>query len=166
VHGVAGIWGKHLFAILKIALHIARISLSGVLAVGVFGDEMALASTGGRAGLLKGGGIHLLAVQALAVVCIVSWAIFSTFLLLWIVNKITPLRMRVEDEIMGADYAEHNIMQPSAIERDTASRGFRLHDDDNKKMAVATKTHFTDELMADRSKAAARENPAFQHDNA
>ncbi|KAG5673240.1 hypothetical protein PVAND_003303 [Polypedilum vanderplanki] len=160
VHGIAGIWG--------------------VLAVGLFAEETAIQTTGDRFGLFKGGGFYLLSVQALAVICITLWAIFSTFLLLWFVNKITPLRMKVEDEIMGADYAEHNIM-PLAIENNTTKtstalskvrdesgmpRGFRLHDNNNIKMADAYKTHFTDELMVDRLKAAARENPAFRHDNA
>jgi len=66
--------------------------------------------------------MYLLSVQALAVICIIFWGICSTFLLLWLVNKITPLRMTVEDEILGADYTEHNIM-PSlqAIEKDMQS---------------------------------------------
>lgn len=66
--------------------------------------------------------MYLLSVQALTVVCITCWGIFSTFLLLWFVNKITPLRMTIEDEILGADFTEHNIM-PSlqAIEKDTKS---------------------------------------------
>lgn len=137
--------------------------------------------------------MYLLSVQALAVICIIFWGIFSTFLLLWFVNKITPLRMSVEDEILGADYTEHNIM-PSlqAIEKDmkssasvksdennngdgkdvkmkvdgrnAMSQGFRLHD--NNKMADIYKTYFSNESILNRSKAAARENLAFQHDSA
>lgn len=138
--------------------------------------------------------MYLLSVQALAVICIIFWGICSTFLLLWLVNKITPLRMNVEDEILGADYTEHNIM-PSlqAIEKDTKSstsvksddnnngdgkdekmkvnvkenvmsQGFRLHD--NNKMADIYKTYFNNERILNRSKAAARENLGFQHDSA
>ncbi|XP_070492309.1 putative ammonium transporter 3 [Chironomus tepperi] len=173
VHGVSGIWG--------------------VLAVGIFGDDTKMDSTSGRSGLLKGGGMYLLSVQALAVVCIIFWGIFSTFLLLWLVNKITPLRMNVEDEILGADYSEHNIM-PSlqAIEKDmksstsvksddnnnedekdekmkvdgrnVMSQGFRLHD--NNKMADIYKTYFSNERILNRSKTSARENLGFQHDSA
>lgn len=106
----------------------------------------------------------MLGVQALTVVCITFWGIFSTFLLLWLVNKITPLRMSIEDEILGADFAEHNIStvaSPQANEAKSISQGFRLHVD--KKM-VTSKTYFTDELSTDRSKATTHENPAFQHD--
>lgn len=130
---------------------------------------------------ILGGGIYFLAVQGLAVICITFWGLFSTFLLLWLVNKITPLRMKIEDEILGADYTEHNIMpSPTAIVRDiksssddakrkddeesnVVSRGaFRLHD--SNKMADIYKTYFT---QNDRSEsAAAHENPTFQHDNA
>lgn len=143
--------------------------------------------------------MYLLSVQALAVICIIFWGIFSTFLLLWLVNKITPLRMNVEDEILGADYTEHNIM-PSleAIERDmksstsvksdrehnsndgdekdektkvdgrnvgenVMSQGFRLHD--NNKMADIYKTYLRNEMISNRSKATARDNLAFQHDD-
>lgn len=106
----------------------------------------------------------MLGVQALAVVCITFWGICSTFLLLWLVNKITPLRMSMEDEILGADLTEHNIStgaSPRANEAKNISQGFRLHDD--KKM-VTGKAYFTDELSIDRSKATTHENPAFQHD--
>jgi hypothetical protein len=118
-----------------------------------------------------------LGVQALAAVCITFWGFFSTFLLLWFVNKVTPLRMSVEDEILGADYAEHNISSryalPQAKNVDTLrdeksennSRGFRLHQqqsEDGKKMAGIYKTY---ELTTDdRSKAMTHENSAFQHD--
>lgn len=48
------------------------------------------------------------------------WGFSTTFLLLWLVNKITPLRMTREDELLGADYSEHNIRPPAAV-RDVAS---------------------------------------------
>lgn len=72
--------------------------------------------------------------------------------------------MSMEDEILGADFAEHNIStvaSPQANEGKNISQGFRLHDD--RKM-VTNKTYFTDELSTDRSKATTHENPAFQRD--
>lgn len=118
----------------------------------------------------------MLGVQALAVVCIVFWGISSTFLLLWIVNKITPIRMDPKDEILGADYTEHNIMPSPAAEstninlssngrsaENQISQRSRSSQSDDK-MAGIYKTYFTDGLATDRSKAPARENPAYQHD--
>ena len=84
--------------------------------------------------------------------------------------------MDPKDEILGADYTEHNIMpSPGAIETITISasngkspeiqisqRNRSPQPNDN--MAGLFKTYFTDELATDRSKAPARDNPAFQHD--
>ncbi|XP_058455520.1 putative ammonium transporter 2 isoform X1 [Malaya genurostris] len=90
VHGVAGIWG--------------------VLAVGLFADNpLPLATTNGRLGLLKGGGWYLLGVQSLSALCLASWSICTTLALLWIINKIVPIRMDPNEELLGADLMEHRI---------------------------------------------------------
>lgn len=122
----------------------------------------------------------MLGVQALAVICIVFWGISSTFLLLWLVNKVTPLRMDPKDEILGADYCEHNIMSsssPTAVEAITdssstmrnadiqISQRSRAAQSESDRMPGLYKTYFTDELANDRSKAPAKENPAYQHDD-
>lgn len=94
--------------------------------------------------------------------------------------------MSVEDEILGADYAEHNILSchalPQAKNVDTVrdekiegnSRGFRLHQQqskDGKKMAGIYRTYLTDELTTtaanERSmeQAMTHENSAFQHED-
>jgi hypothetical protein len=118
----------------------------------------------------------LFGVQSLTVVCIVLWAVSTTFLLLWLVNKVTPLRMEPKDEILGADYTEHNIQKPVAMEATANSssngRGEESQisqrprnvqsEDDN--MAGMYKTYFTDESTSDRSKSPARINLAYQHD--
>lgn len=60
-------------------------SMWGVLAVGLFAeDPKPLATTGGRKGLFKGGGWELLGVQALCVVCLTTWAIVTTALILMV----------------------------------------------------------------------------------
>ncbi|XP_055598397.1 putative ammonium transporter 2 [Uranotaenia lowii] len=93
VHGVAGIWG--------------------VLAVGLFADNpIPLGNTNGRSGLFKGGGWYLLGVQGISVLCLICWAICSTIALLWIINKIVPIRMDPDEERFGADLMEHNISHP------------------------------------------------------
>ncbi|XP_055839159.1 putative ammonium transporter 2 isoform X1 [Episyrphus balteatus] len=90
VHGVCGIWG--------------------VLAVGLFADNpIPLGTTKGRTGLFKGGGWYLLGIQSLSAFCLVCWGICSTFLLLYIVNKIIPIRMEPNEELLGADLMEHRI---------------------------------------------------------
>ncbi|XP_058820467.1 putative ammonium transporter 2 isoform X2 [Topomyia yanbarensis] len=90
VHGVAGIWG--------------------VLAVGLFADNpIPLTTTKGRLGLFKGGGWYLLGVQSLSALCLGCWSICTTLALLWIINKIVPIRMDPNDELLGADLMEHRI---------------------------------------------------------
>lgn len=84
--------------------------------------------------------------------------------------------MDPKDEILGADFTEHNISPPpAAVETDATSssngrsaesqisqRSRSSQSDD--KMAGMYKTYFNDGLATDRSKAPARENPAYQHD--
>ncbi|XP_055687031.1 putative ammonium transporter 3 [Lutzomyia longipalpis] len=90
VHGVSGIWG--------------------VIAVGLFADNpIPLTTTNGRSGLFKGGGWYLLGVQCLAALCLCVWGVLSTFLLLWVINKIVPIRMEVNEELLGADLMEHHV---------------------------------------------------------
>lgn len=82
----------------------------GVVAVGLFADNpIPLETTNGRAGLFKGGGWYLLGIQSLSALCLTCWGICSTFLLLWIIDKIIPVRMDPSEEILGADLMEHRI---------------------------------------------------------
>lgn len=90
VHGVCGIWG--------------------VIAVGLFADNpIPMDTTKGRSGLFKGGGWYLLGVQALSALCLVCWGVCSTFLLLYVIDKIIPIRMDPHEELLGADLTEHRI---------------------------------------------------------
>lgn len=89
--------------------------------------------------------------------------------------------MDAKDEILGADYAEHGIIQlPMGVERTTNSSSSDGRNDvniggisqrsrftqPNDKMVGVYRTYFTDDLAADRSKAPARENLAYQHEEA
>ncbi|KAG8229811.1 hypothetical protein J437_LFUL008179 [Ladona fulva] len=77
-------------------------SIWGVLAVGIFAENpVPLSTTSGRSGLLKGGGWYLLGVQALSCLCLGTWGFFTTILILWIVNKIIPIRMEEHEELLG-----------------------------------------------------------------
>ncbi|XP_059062585.1 putative ammonium transporter 2 [Achroia grisella] len=90
VHGACGIWG--------------------VIAVGLFADNpIPLETTNGRSGLFKGGGWYLLGVQTLTAVCLMTWAVVVTMALLWIIDKVMPIRMDPYEELLGADLTEHRI---------------------------------------------------------
>uniref|UniRef100_A0A499FU05 Ammonium transporter n=1 Tax=Anopheles arabiensis TaxID=7173 RepID=A0A499FU05_ANOAR len=90
VHGIAGIWG--------------------VLAVGFFADNpLRMDTTSGRSGLFKGGGWYMLGVQSLSALCLACWGVCTTFVLLWLINKVVPIRMDPNEELLGADLMEHRI---------------------------------------------------------
>ncbi|MCB1172813.1 MAG: ammonium transporter [Leptospiraceae bacterium] len=79
VHLVAGIWGT--------------------LAVGLFGDPDILNTGLGR--------MQQIGVQALGILASNGFAFGLAFLLLSIVNRITPLRVEMEDEKLGLNISEH-----------------------------------------------------------
>ncbi|GAB6019404.1 hypothetical protein CHUAL_000984 [Chamberlinius hualienensis] len=90
VHAVGGAWG--------------------LLSCGIFPDsDQVLNINSGGAGLFKGGGWYMLGVQALACVCLSTWSAITTFVLLFSINFIIPIRMSLEDEILGSDFVEHGI---------------------------------------------------------
>ncbi|GIX73036.1 ammonium transporter 2 [Caerostris extrusa] len=82
----------------------------GMTAVGLFVEEDPLLNmTGGLSGLFKGGGFYFLSVQLLSCVCIATWSMSTTFLLLKAINLFIPIRMTEAKELLGADFNEHNI---------------------------------------------------------
>ncbi|CAB4062675.1 amt [Lepeophtheirus salmonis] len=89
VHGFGGFWS--------------------MLAVGIFAEKDSLDRVSNYAGLLHGGGFYLLGVQILASVCLMLWAGIVTFLLIKGINLIIHFRMDPYEELLGADYCEHNI---------------------------------------------------------
>ncbi|KAK0098249.1 hypothetical protein PV326_010148 [Microctonus aethiopoides] len=89
-HGASGLWG--------------------IIAVGLFADDpKPLNTTGGKSGLFKGGGWYLLGIQCLTNLCLAIWAFTMTIILLWFVDKLIPIRMNPQDELLGADLVEHRI---------------------------------------------------------
>ncbi|KAJ0170283.1 hypothetical protein K1T71_014211 [Dendrolimus kikuchii] len=90
VHGACGFWG--------------------VIAVGLFADNpIPMETTNGRSGLFKGGGWYLLGVQTLTGVCLMAWGIVVTMVLLWLIDRVMPIRMDPYNELLGADLTEHRI---------------------------------------------------------
>lgn len=80
-HAVAGIWG--------------------MIAVALFVEEDELEGLSDARGLFKGGSVKLLGVQLLACVVIAAWSAMTTWLQLFLINKILPIRLTREQEIIG-----------------------------------------------------------------
>jgi Amt family ammonium transporter len=89
VHGVCGAWG--------------------LLSIGIFAryDDAFL----GRedAGLIYGGGLDQLGVQALMLLIIGVWVTVTTGILFFVLKKTIGLRVTAEEEIEGLDVLEHGI---------------------------------------------------------
>lgn len=80
-HAMAGIWG--------------------MIAVGLFVEEEPMEGFSQVHGLFKGGSVKLLGVQILACVVIAAWSGVTTWLQLFLINKILPLRLSYDQEMMG-----------------------------------------------------------------
>ena len=89
VHGFGGAWG--------------------LIAAGIFAHKDKLEGYSKHNGILHGGGGYLLGVQAYAVVTITIWASLVTFILLWTIDKLIPIRMPAHEELLGADFYEHEL---------------------------------------------------------
>jgi ammonia channel protein AmtB len=61
------------------------------------------------AGLIYGGGVEQLAVQALMALIILAWVTISTGALFFIIKKTIGLRVSREEEIEGLDVLEHGL---------------------------------------------------------
>ncbi|CAL1295646.1 unnamed protein product [Larinioides sclopetarius] len=92
-----------------VAVH-AMGGLWGMIAVGLFVDNDSLLNlTHGRSGLFKGGGLYLLGVQVLACFAVSVWSMTTTFLILKSINYFVPIRLAPPEEILGADFVEHDV---------------------------------------------------------
>jgi Amt family ammonium transporter len=94
---------------LKIDDPVGAISVHGVcgafgtLMVGLFAQE----AFGGVNGLLFGGGIRLLIVQAIGVLAVFAWVFTTSFVLFKLIDWVIGLRVSREEELMGLDISEH-----------------------------------------------------------
>ena len=80
VHGVNGVWGA--------------------LAIGLFAKD---------GGLFFGGGVKLLAVQALGVLVVSVWAFSLTYIVFSILKATVGIRVSADEEMEGLDLSEHGI---------------------------------------------------------
>jgi Amt family ammonium transporter len=72
----------------------------GTVLVGVFALD---------GGLIAGGGFKLIGIQALGSLSYLGWAMFTTFILLFILKKTIGLRVTAQEEEDGLDIHEHGI---------------------------------------------------------
>ncbi|MCR8631111.1 MULTISPECIES: ammonium transporter [Paenibacillus] len=99
VHGIAGIWGT--------------------LSTGIFATpELAKAVNVGGPGLLYGGGLHQLGVQALGVFGAFAFVLVLSFIILGLIKVTIGLRVTEEEEIVGLDLSEHGTYgYPEAMKK-------------------------------------------------
>ena len=89
-HGMAGVWGT--------------LSL-GFLTV----PQLAESLEWGQAGLLYGGGLHQLGVQALGLVAVGAFTFSASFLILWAMKATVGIRAEPSVEAAGLDVSEHGM---------------------------------------------------------
>jgi Amt family ammonium transporter len=77
--------------------------VAGGLLVGIFANKL---MAGEHEGLISGGGLHLLGVQAYTALWIIVFSAIGTFILLKLVGLVVPLRM-TDEEMETGDIAVH-----------------------------------------------------------
>ena len=77
----------------------------GTILLGVFASKSM--NAGGADGLLSGGGDFFLK-QCIAVIGACIYAFLFTYFMLFIINKITPVKVSLEDEDKGLDESLHD----------------------------------------------------------
>ncbi|ULL19657.1 ammonium transporter [Paenibacillus sp. H1-7] len=82
----------------------------GTLAVGLFAQpELAEGVGQGYSGLLYGGGWNLLSVQLLGLITVSIWGFFITWLSLKLINRLVPVRVSRDEELVGLDVGIHGV---------------------------------------------------------
>jgi Amt family ammonium transporter len=89
-HGMSGVWGTLSLGFLTVP------SLSESLATG-------------SPGLLYGGGLHQLGVQALGLLAVGAFTFSASFAVLWAMKKTVGIRTEPEVETAGLDVSEHGM---------------------------------------------------------
>jgi len=93
VHGMNGIWGT--------------------LAIGIFGRQsLGLANNG----LVYGGGLKQLGIQALGVTCVAVFVIIAMGIVFKAIDRLVGLRVNREEELKGLDIGEHGMESYSGFQ--------------------------------------------------
>ena len=94
VHGCNGLWGT--------------------IAVGLFSTGINPVGDSAQKGLFYGGGLNMLGVQLLGVVCIAAWTIVCMIILFQILKHTCGIRASKVEEIEGLDKHEHGLVSAYA----------------------------------------------------
>lgn len=78
----------------------------GTLSVGLLASASVNAAVTHR-GLLLGGGMHQVGVQALALAVTIAWSFTLTYAIAWLVARFVGLRVSRDDEQQGLDASQH-----------------------------------------------------------
>lgn len=76
----------------------------GQISVGLFADPLT-----GPKGVFIGGHWYQLVVQVISAISLTIWTASVTLVIIWFVDKMTPIRLSAENEITGADLTEHYL---------------------------------------------------------
>ena len=116
VAGIVVVGSVIFFDRLKIDDPVGAISVHGVcgalgtLAVGVFASPRLVEAAGvGRPGLMYGGGLAQLGVQALGVVAVFAWVAVASLIIFGAIKLTIGLRVKPEEEMEGLDIGEHGM---------------------------------------------------------
>ena len=107
------------------AVHLIN-GIWGTIAVGLFATDStptySLADAEGNKllGLFYGGGVKLLGIQFIGMICTIIWTAVTIYITFFIIKKTLGLRASAEEEIEGLDITEHGL--PSAYS------GFAIQD--------------------------------------
>lgn len=85
----------------------------GIIATGLFSREVEL--LGNSAGLLHGGPWSFMMAQLTLIGAMLVWTLVTSFLSLWLINKLIGLRVSAEVEDNGLDALEHGIKPSSSV---------------------------------------------------
>lgn len=113
VAGCLIVWAVPFFDTIRADDPVGAIAVHGVcgtfgtIAVGIFAE---------KGGLLYGGGLGLLGIQALGVLAVSAWGFVTTYGLFSAIKATVGIRVSVEDEIEGLDLSEHGITAYNDLE--------------------------------------------------
>lgn len=65
-------------------------------------------------GLFYGGGVHMLAIQCLGVVCVILWVVVTMTIVFLLIDKTLGLRVSEKEEVEGLDSTEHGLVSAYA----------------------------------------------------
>ncbi|MCM1179826.1 MAG: ammonium transporter [Clostridium sp.] len=97
-----------------VAVHMMN-GIWGTIAVGLFATDTtptySLANKAGEPllGLFYGGGLELLGIQLLGMLCTAAWTAITITITFFVIKKIIGLRVTEEEEILGLDSTEHGL---------------------------------------------------------